>query len=671
LSSAYLAKNQLVSPAQIEWRDALPYSSAFDDIYFSPVDGLAETQYVFIDGCDLFNRWRQLAEYPYRILELGFGSGLNFFATCLAWQQFCQSRIPKPPPLHYFSVEKHPLAQTDILRTASHWPELLPFAKAFVAQQPDCHYGQFYLAFDALNIRLHLLQMPIEHALRELELQQDRMATSGLFDSIYLDGFAPSKNPDMWGESLSRQLAKLARTKATLATFSVAGAVRRPLASAGFTLSKRKGFAGKREMLTATYEAAKDDNQRTSKRINPRYDRPWFRAKSSPSQRQVAVIGAGIAGVTTAYLLQQRGFKVTLFEQGATVAAGASGVAAGIFHPQITADFNPLSELHWHAYRYHRQFLTRFDVNQRSEMILTHQVSKRLPSEQVDRIQQLLDALRIDNRWCEIKNNRVQFYQGGAINMRRYCETLAVPSANLQVLLQAGVKAIEQHGNGWQVDYLASGEKKSKSFDQLVLCTGSHQSLLGKELQESVHFTRGQALIIKSQKLAGQIRHSLCDDIYLVPQGNDCFYLGSTFESERNDQISDQSTQFLLHKLQQVLAREFAELNLSDNDVQILQAQLGYRLHTSDRAPLVGPMPDFDKLQNTFANWGQGSPRDRGQAYNRAGLWINCAYGSHGLLLSALCSEHLVSLMEGAPSPLSLHLQDKLHPARFFIRQLK
>ena len=68
-------------------------------------------------------------------------------------------------------------------------------------------------------------------------------------DAIYLDGFSPAKNPDLWSPELCRCLHRLAGPGATLATWSVAGAVRRALAGAGFTVEKRPGFADKRQML--------------------------------------------------------------------------------------------------------------------------------------------------------------------------------------------------------------------------------------------------------------------------------------------------------------------------------------------------------------------------------------------------------------------------------------
>ena len=62
-------------------------------------------------------------------------------------------------------------------------------------------------------------------------------------DAWFLDGFAPSKNPDMWTDALYRNMAQLSIIGTTVATFTAAGAVRHGLISAGFTYENGRGLA--------------------------------------------------------------------------------------------------------------------------------------------------------------------------------------------------------------------------------------------------------------------------------------------------------------------------------------------------------------------------------------------------------------------------------------------
>jgi tRNA U34 5-methylaminomethyl-2-thiouridine-forming methyltransferase MnmC len=72
------------------------------------------------------------------------------------------------------------------------------------------------------------------------------------FDAWFLDGFAPSRNPDMWSLELMQALFDKTRSGGSFATYAAAGFVRRNLQAAGFTVDRRPGFAGKREMLRGT-----------------------------------------------------------------------------------------------------------------------------------------------------------------------------------------------------------------------------------------------------------------------------------------------------------------------------------------------------------------------------------------------------------------------------------
>src|SRR5699024_10587165 len=101
--------------------------------------------------------------------------------------------------------------------------------------------------------------------------------------------------------------------------FTAATLVRRGLSDAGFEMRRVKGFAKKREMLAGVLKAP----QRRP------YPDPWFwRSPGQASHISLAghtiVVGAGIAGASLAYALTRRGQRVTLIEQDAQPAGGAS-----------------------------------------------------------------------------------------------------------------------------------------------------------------------------------------------------------------------------------------------------------------------------------------------------------------------------------------------------------
>lgn len=231
--------------AVLEWRDGQPYSTAFNDVYFSSDDGLLEMEYVFIQGNALISRWQSLADGSFIILETGFGTGLNFLCACKTWL----NHAPANAVLHFTSVEKYPLNPADMYKALQHWPALQPITDALLTQYETLlNTGTATLFND--RIRLQVLFGDATECLSKINTKAD---------AWFLDGFAPSKNPQMWQPALFGQMARLSHSETTFATFTSAGIVRRGLAAAGFKVSKQPGFGKKREMIRGYFVGSNHD----------------------------------------------------------------------------------------------------------------------------------------------------------------------------------------------------------------------------------------------------------------------------------------------------------------------------------------------------------------------------------------------------------------------------
>ena len=219
---------------ELEWRDGdMPYSTAFGDHFYCQTDGRLECGHVFLAGNGLPARWQPARNFL--IGELGFGTGLNF---CETWRQWQQQATPGTE-LHFMSFELYPMRAEEIDRALSHWPEIDSERQALVAAWPSDPQGVVSLRLDA-HTRLSVVCGPA--------LEGVRGAQQG-FDAWYLDGFAPSRNADMWSPELMSELYGKTAPNGTFATYAAAGFVRRNLQAAGFIVERRQGFAGKREML--------------------------------------------------------------------------------------------------------------------------------------------------------------------------------------------------------------------------------------------------------------------------------------------------------------------------------------------------------------------------------------------------------------------------------------
>lgn len=318
----------------LQWmEDGAPFSPRFNDRYHSHHEGgLAQSVGSFLHGCGLPGQWQGKAQW--RILETGFGLGLNFLSTWHTWRQDPQ----RCGRLHFISTEAYPVRAAAILKAAQNgYPSLLPLAQALAHQYKDMHSGIHRLRFEDGRVQLTLAIGDAKTMLREQGWQAD---------SVYLDGFSPSVNPDIWDEHTLKAIARCCIAgHTTLATWCVARQVRDTLAQCGFAVERVPGSPPKKHNLRALYQPG----------WQPKHTAADARLRAFPDlsllstlpagQRQCVVIGAGLAGAGMAWHMAQRGWQVTVLDQATMPAAGASALPAGLFAPHVSPDDAPLSRL--------------------------------------------------------------------------------------------------------------------------------------------------------------------------------------------------------------------------------------------------------------------------------------------------------------------------------------
>ena len=323
-------------PAQIDWDRATPRCRHHQDIYFSQDGALDETRHVFLQGNQLPQRWQGHSRFC--IAETGFGTGLNFLCSVSEWLRSAAADAR----LDYLAVEKHPLTRTDLRRAIGYWPSLAKPGAELLEQYPPLVHGLHQRRLMNGRVTLTLLFGDAAEMFADLE--------GRYVEAWYLDGFAPSKNPDMWTPTLFQHIARLSRPGASFATFSAAGAVRRGLQEAGFEVSTRPGFGRKRDMLSGRLVDAPEMHGR----------QPWFQyPEATITSKHAVVIGAGLAGCSVAHSLAQCGWRITIIERHAQVAQEASGNLAGVVMPRLTADMSAAGRFYLSAFLHTAHWLNQ------------------------------------------------------------------------------------------------------------------------------------------------------------------------------------------------------------------------------------------------------------------------------------------------------------------------
>lgn len=623
-----------VKPATIEWRQhdpekhqwlkadrsqlddsdsnnqLAPYSAVFDDIYFNPEDGVAESDYVFLQGNDLEERFAEIHKSrkakPFHIFETGFGTGLNFLLTAKLWQQTQQEE--SQAELHFWSVEQFPISPDDLKTIYRILDVESEFSQTLIEQYPDALPGVYSLLVGH-NITLHLLFYPLDKALKEIALPSDFA-----FDAWFMDGFAPSKNPDMWAKSLLHFMALYSTAGTTLATFTVAAAIRKQLPHYGFQIAKRPGFGRKREMLTAKF---------TEKQLStpkPTLADDYIQPRTQP--HKVAVIGAGLAGCATAYQLNQQGVEVHLFEQASSICAGASNMPSLVATPVMSIDHNAYSQLSFLSFERLKAFVRMHP--QLAKNTFAHQLSNEKYSQHHFEQYQTIYAAQT---W------RQSFFQFEDIAVDDTAKRgLKVPAiqVNGSEFCHQLIKALPQQNI--HLNTAINDLKELKDFEHVVLCGGYQLPSwnLPKKLSQ-VAPLRGQLTTLKTNL---EHKTPVNHDGHLTHHNNQ-LVIGATFESSVVDTIQRGNS---LHNIEKVNRR----FGLNIEEKHIVGEHPGIRATSYDRFPFCGYFTHS----------------------NEQTLWLDYGFGARGLCFSLLCGEVITAALLGQASPLPKTLLSRISPLR-------
>lgn len=636
-----------IEPAKLHWQNDSAISDRFDDIYFSRSDALAETRYVFLEGNALPARWRGRKQFV--IGETGFGTGLNFLVTAAAWLEHASPSAC----LHYISVEKHPLNQEDLKQACQHWPQFRSIADELVSHYPPLCFGYHSHSLFGGRIRLLLLFGDANELLAQLEAQ---------VDTWFLDGFAPSKNPQMWDEALLQRIAALTPANGTFSTFTAAGYVHRSLEAAGFTVAKRAGFGIKREMLHGTLDTTPIRSSIS----------PWFELDHYSGVKTAIVIGAGLAGASVAAALAERDWQITLIERHPQPAQEASGNLAGVISPRLSADMDSGAQFYLSAFLHSVDYLQA--LQQERPKLAWHATGalQLLPAAQLERLRALnLPAEILD--FCTaaeatlasgttLSEHAALFRRGGWLNPPQLCEFL-LERARARVLTYYDQAALQLNQNNelWEVRSSAGIIAKAPV---VILANGVEtQTLSHTPLQ--LQTCRGQLAYVRATDNSRQLKMPVSYEGYVIPAYQDQHTIGASYDWQ---DLGDEPRADERQQLLDTLAQRLPAFTLG----ALAQDRVAFRTTSQDHLPVIGPIPDIDFYNRSYADLRHGKPAAHYPSANyQPGLFVSSGHGSRGLTSCLLSAELIAAMLNNEPLPLPRDIVHALHPARFMIRQLK
>ncbi|MBV8037536.1 FAD-dependent 5-carboxymethylaminomethyl-2-thiouridine(34) oxidoreductase MnmC [Roseateles sp.] len=616
-------KSLAVPPAEVDFSDpAAPASPAFGDVYHSRAGGLAQARHVFIAGNGLPARWQGRARFV--VLETGFGLGSNFLATWDAWRQD-PARCER---LVFVSVEKHPLRREDLARAhaASPLPEL---AAQLIARWPPLTSGLHTLSFEGGRVELLLGLDDARVLLRELVLQAD---------AFYLDGFAPSRNPELWDAWLLKSLARLAAPGATATTWSISRPMRKALAACGFEVGLAPGFANKPEMSVA--------------RFAPRHvpQRPAGREAIAPAARHVVIVGAGLAGAACALALSREGLACTVVDALAAPALASSGNPAGLFHGTVNPDDGPHARFNRAAALATQALLAELGLPHQHGLL---RLETRLAPAAMHGAPGYVEALSAADASAlagMTLTHPAWFYPGGgAVDPAAYTRAMLAASG-AELRLDCSVAALHEAAEGWQ---LLGADGGIIADAPLVVLAGGHGQLpLLGDWGNDLVVQRGQLSHLADAPWCPAL--PIAGEGYAIADGLGGLWCGATAQDGDLDPAlreADQAENLTRYS-------RLARLAPAQAPRGALAGRVGWRLIAPDRLPLIGGLAVPGPLEEQL----RLQPR-------RPGLIVCTAFASRGITWAALAGRLVAALALGSPRPLEADLLDAVDPLRFALRR--
>lgn len=633
--------------AEINWVDDQPHSDLYGDLYYSSSGGLSESKYVFIQQNKLIERFSQSQHFI--IAEAGFGTGLNFIATCQAWIK----HAPQDAVLYYVGIEKHPVSPTDIKRISSEWLELEALYSELLSHYPPAIEGSHTLSLFNNRVRLNLEFLDVHDALDGCRFHADVW---------YLDGFDPRCNTAMWNDELIDKIALHSKKGTSLATYTAAGHVRRRLEDSGFKVTKVKGHEKKREMITAIMQSMPDFHS-----SSPWYDIP----PQDHAKKTAAVVGAGLAGMTTALSLVKNGWQVTLIDQHDSVANEASGSPAAILLPRISLGDGVEEQFYINAYL---SAIAQLDeLQSESDITFWHKTGvcseelKEKADKILDRYHSNADFVREGGAEFvsqdETKNKVIYYPSTGWVDIKSLCDSIFYRIKKDVTYIDAKVEKIDKTNSTW---VLHDATSVLASAEVVVLATGASLLEIEQASWLPVRANRGQLTMLDSNKRSEQISQAYSFGRFFTPQYKGQHYTGASYDlhdmsCELSALDQDENLRLLDMRLPDVFARP-----------NQLTGRVGFRAVSEDRMPVVGLLPDKVWFEKHYKDLCHGRSKAQYQAGRyHDGLYVNAAHSSRGLATCFKSAELLVSIMEGSPLPLTAEITNRLNLSRFLICRLK
>jgi tRNA 5-methylaminomethyl-2-thiouridine biosynthesis bifunctional protein len=345
----------------------------------------------------------------------------------------------------------------------------------------------------------------------------------------------------MWSAELLALVGAKTAPGGRAATWSVAGAVRRGLADAGFAVERLPGFGWKRERISALKPGA------VVEQAEPR----------------VAVVGAGIAGAALALAFRDLGAAARVFADGPM----ASGNPAALISPRLAAGSEAGAGLHALAFRRAVERVERTAP----EAVIAREAERLLKAGEVARARATVESGLFPEGSLALADDRLQMRDALVVAPDR------LRGAWLGPVERLAVAGLARDADGWWI--LGEGRREGP-FEAVCVAAGfASAALAGVPLRP----VRGQ-VAVSDVRLAGP---PTSWGGYVIPTDDGLLFGATHGRGDAGDDVRDGDTARNVEGLARVMPALAEKVAAGP-----LAAVAGVRAAAGDHQPVAGALGD-------------------------------------------------------------------------------
>lgn len=342
---------------------------------------------------------------------------------------------------------------------------------------------------------------------------------------------------------------------------------------------------------------------------------------------RVAIIGAGLAGLSCAYILNRHVSNLNLFEVGGTIHAGASGNPIGLVNPRISAFRTPDSDYYTSSFAmavrafdsiakdidWHKCGALHLIADEKKEKRFEQTLENWNWSLEYKRVVSAKEASTIAG--VDLSYPALHLPDSGFLDPRKLCEHYA---QGIDIHLNTPIESL-----------------KDIDADVIILACGNGVTDFEETSWLPMQSVRGQITQVKETAESQKLKCNLNYGGYCAPSLNGVHTIGATFQRWLDhDDILPEDDIDNIEKLA-------AAVPSMAKGMGPVSSRASLRCASKDHFPIVGQLEESSNI------------------------YISAAHGSHGIISSLAAAHLLADMILDRPRSQSRYTINALSPQRF------